>query len=87
MTDLQPGFAKPSPRRIEDQVRSALHGTYRIEREIGTGGFGTVYLAEDLRHGRKVAIKVLRPEVAATTGAERSYARSASWRVSSTPTS
>lgn len=71
MTDLQPRVASPPSRRIEDQIRSALHGTYRVEHEIGAGGFGTVYLAEDLRHGRKVAIKLLRPEVAASAGAER----------------
>jgi serine/threonine protein kinase len=71
MNDLEPRQASPPSRRIEDQIRSALHGTYRVEREIGAGGFGTVYLAEDLRHGRKVAIKLLRPEVAASAGAER----------------
>ena len=72
MTDLQPAIsASPLPRRIEDQIRSALRETYRVEREIGSGGFGTVYLAEDLRHGRRVAVKVLRPEVAASAGAER----------------
>src|SRR3954464_13363640 len=44
---------------------------YRIERELGQGGMATVYLAHDLRHERKVAIKVLRPELAAVIGAER----------------
>jgi len=44
---------------------------YRIERELGTGGMATVYLASDLRHDRKVAIKVLKPELAAVLGAER----------------
>lgn len=44
---------------------------YRIERELGQGGMATVYLAHDLRHDRKVAIKVLRPELAAVIGAER----------------
>ena len=58
-------------RRIEDRIRAALRETYRVERELGTGGFGTVYLAEDLRHGRKVAIKVLHPDAAASAGAER----------------
>ena len=71
MSDPEPRFAGAPPRRLEEQVRSALHGTYRVEREIGTGGFGTVYLAEDLRHGRKVAIKLLRPELAASAGVER----------------
>jgi Tol biopolymer transport system component/tRNA A-37 threonylcarbamoyl transferase component Bud32 len=44
---------------------------YRIEREIGAGGMATVYLAHDLRHDRRVAVKVLRPELAAVIGAER----------------
>jgi eukaryotic-like serine/threonine-protein kinase len=50
---------------------TALANRYRIERELGQGGMATVYLAEDLRHDRKVAIKVLRPELAAVIGAER----------------
>jgi serine/threonine protein kinase/tetratricopeptide (TPR) repeat protein len=49
----------------------ALADRYRIEREIGAGGMATVYLAEDLKHHRKVAIKVLRPELGALLGAER----------------
>ncbi len=49
----------------------ALADRYRIERELGAGGMATVYLAEDLKHGRRVAIKVLRPELAAVIGAER----------------
>ena len=44
---------------------------YRIERELGRGGMATVYLAEDLRHNRRVAVKVLRPELAGTIAAER----------------
>ena len=43
---------------------------YRIERELGQGGMATVYLADDIRHHRKVAIKLMRPEVAQTLGAE-----------------
>lgn len=50
---------------------AALGDRYRVERELGQGGMATVYLAEDLRHGRKVAIKVLKPEVAAAVGTER----------------
>src|SRR6476661_4787853 len=50
---------------------TALANRYRIERELGQGGMATVYLAEDLRHDRKVAIKVLRPELAASMGPDR----------------
>jgi serine/threonine protein kinase len=52
-------------------LAEALAGRYRIEREIGRGGMATVYLAHDERHDRPVAIKVLRPEIAAALGAER----------------
>src|SRR5512147_2418728 len=50
---------------------SALADRYRIERELGAGGMATVYLAHDLRHDRKVALKLLRPELSAVIGAER----------------
>jgi len=52
---------------MEDQERlkAALADRYRIEREIGSGGMATVYLADDLKHERKVALKVLKPELAA----------------------
>ncbi|HEX3158799.1 MAG TPA: serine/threonine-protein kinase, partial [Gemmatimonadaceae bacterium] len=53
------------------QVRRALAEHYRIERVLGEGGMATVYLAEDLKHRRKVAVKVMRPELVATLGAER----------------
>jgi serine/threonine-protein kinase len=53
------------------QVTQALAGRYRIESVVGEGGMATVYLAEDLRHKRKVAVKVMRPELAATLGADR----------------
>ncbi len=49
----------------------ALSDRYRIERELGAGGMATVYLAHDLKHDRKVALKVLKPELAAVLGAER----------------
>jgi serine/threonine-protein kinase len=55
----------------KDHLARTLADRYRLEREIGSGGMATVYLAEDLRHARKVAIKVLRPDVAATVGHER----------------
>ncbi len=54
-----------------DRLTAALEGRYRIERELGAGGMATVYLAEDLRHQRQVAIKVLKPELAAVLGADR----------------
>jgi eukaryotic-like serine/threonine-protein kinase len=53
------------------RLRAALAGRYRMERELGAGGMATVYLADDLKHERKVALKVLRPELAAVLGAER----------------
>ena len=53
------------------RLSAALSDRYRIERELGAGGMATVYLAEDLKHDRKVAIKVLKPELAAVLGAER----------------
>jgi serine/threonine-protein kinase len=54
-----------------DQLQRALGAAYRIERELGQGGMSTVWLAEDLKHGRRVAVKVLRPELAAALGADR----------------
>src|SRR5262245_10850790 len=52
-------------------LAAALADRYRVGGELGHGGMATVYLAEDIKHGRKVAIKILRPEVAAAIGAER----------------
>ncbi len=60
-----------SNQSTEERLRSALADRYTIEREIGSGGMATVYLAEDLKHHRKVAIKVLKPDLAATLGASR----------------
>ena len=53
------------------RLNVALQGRYRVERELGEGGMATVYLADDLKHERKVALKVLKPELAAVVGAER----------------
>ena len=53
------------------RLTAALADRYRIERELGAGGMATVYLAEDLKLHRKVALKVLRPELAATLGPDR----------------
>ncbi len=47
------------------RLNAALEGRYAIERELGEGGMATVYLADDLKHQRKVALKVLKPELAA----------------------
>ena len=54
-----------------ERLATGLADRYRIARELGAGGMATVYLAHDLKHDRKVAIKVLRPELAAVIGAER----------------
>jgi serine/threonine protein kinase len=54
-----------------ERLTTALGRTYRIERELGAGGMATVYLATDLRHDRRVALKVLRPELSAILGVQR----------------
>ena len=54
-----------------ERLSAALSGRYRLEREVGAGGMATVYLAEDVRHHRRVAIKVLKPELTEALGAER----------------
>ncbi len=56
---------------VPDGLRDALADRYALERELGRGGMATVYLAQDLRHDRPVALKVLLPELAATLGPER----------------
>jgi tRNA A-37 threonylcarbamoyl transferase component Bud32/TolB-like protein len=56
---------------IIEQLRASISDRYSIERELGRGGMATVYLATDVRHDRKVAIKVLHPDLSATIGAER----------------
>src|SRR6516162_5020796 len=63
--------ASPPMPDIDARLAAALADRYRIEREIGAGGMATVYLAHDVRHDRKVALKVLRPELAAVIGADR----------------
>jgi serine/threonine-protein kinase len=59
-------MSDPHPRLV-----ASLADRYRLERELGAGGMATVYLAQDIRHNRRVAVKVLRPELAAVIGAER----------------
>jgi hypothetical protein len=56
---------------VRDQLQSALAGRYTVEREVGHGGMATVYLASDLKHERRVALKVLNPELGAVLGVER----------------
>jgi serine/threonine protein kinase len=56
---------------VVSRVTGALEGRYRVEQELGEGGMATVYLAEDLKHERKVALKVLKPGLAAVLGADR----------------
>ncbi len=56
---------------ITEHFSTALADRYRIERRLGEGGMATVYLAQDLKHDRQVALKVLRPELGAMLGADR----------------
>jgi serine/threonine-protein kinase len=56
---------------LTDRLNAALEDRYRVEHKLGEGGMATVYLAEDRKHERQVALKVLRPELAAVIGAER----------------
>ena len=60
-----------SPNPAVPRLNAALEGRYSITSELGEGGMATVYLAEDHKHNRKVALKVLKPELAAVVGAER----------------
>jgi len=56
---------------VPSRLTAALADRYRIERKLGEGGMATVYLAQDLKHNRRVALKVLKPELAAVVGADR----------------
>jgi tRNA A-37 threonylcarbamoyl transferase component Bud32/tetratricopeptide (TPR) repeat protein len=66
-----PGALSPLVPDFETMLKAELAGRYAIEGELGRGGMATVYLAEDVRHHRRVAIKVLHPELGAVLGAER----------------
>jgi len=66
-----PGRSAPTGQVEVSRVRLAVADRYRIERVLGEGGMATVYLAEDLKHHRKVAVKVMRPEFTATLGTDR----------------
>jgi serine/threonine-protein kinase len=68
------------------RLNAALEGRYAIERELGEGGMATVYLADDLKHNRKVALKVLKPELAthgSSSGAKVGWAILGTWMRSS----
>jgi len=54
-----------------DRLNESLASRYTVERELGEGGMATVYLAQDIKHKRKVALKVLKPELGAVLGVER----------------
>jgi serine/threonine protein kinase len=59
------------PELLLTKLQTALAGRYQLDRELGAGGMATVYLAQDVRHARRVAVKELRPELSAVIGAER----------------
>ncbi|HET6578377.1 MAG TPA: protein kinase [Gemmatimonadales bacterium] len=56
---------------LRSQLQEGLSGSYALERELGRGGMATVFLAQDLKHDRPVALKVLHPELANSLGPER----------------
>ena len=68
---------------ITARLTTALADHYRIERHLGEGGMANVYLAQDVKHDREVAVKVLRPELAAVLGAEPIHTRDHDHRQSS----
>src|SRR5688500_2295920 len=69
--DEVPGDNVPVSTTQLATLSAGLADRYRIERELGQGGMATVYLAEDVRHRRKVALKVLHPELSAVLGPDR----------------
>ena len=69
--DAPAGGSSPSPTDLLARLQRAVEGRYEIQRELGRGGMGRVFLARDLKHGRDVAIKVLHPELSTALAAER----------------
>lgn len=65
------GRDEPIEPDLVSRLQNSLGSRYRIERQVGRGGMALVYLAHDLKHDRQVALKVLRPEIAASVGPER----------------
>ncbi len=68
---ISPSFTDFALNSLTDRLGTALSGRYAVEREIGRGGMSYVFLAQDLKHHRQVALKVLRPELAVSVGGER----------------
>ncbi|HEX5576024.1 MAG TPA: protein kinase, partial [Gemmatimonadales bacterium] len=72
---IQAGHSSPTPAERNEEHRRrlgiALGSRYRLERELGSGGMATVYLAEDIQHQRRVAVKVLKPEISDRFGSDR----------------
>jgi serine/threonine-protein kinase len=66
-----PGMPSLPTPELEAELKAALRGRYTIERELGRGGMATVFLGQDLKHHRTVAVKVLRPELAGAIGPDR----------------
>src|SRR2546427_6808898 len=66
-----PKAGRAALRNPRERLDAALAGRYAIERELGSGGMATVYVAEDLKYHRTVAVKVLRPELASVLGPDR----------------
>jgi eukaryotic-like serine/threonine-protein kinase len=56
---------------LPERLHTALSASYQVEKELGAGGMATVYLAQDLKHSRRVALKVLHPDLAHALGPER----------------
>ncbi len=71
MRDDSPGRSDALVTESLEALQEALAGRYAIERELGRGGMAIVYLAVDIKHDRRVAIKVLRPELASSVGSAR----------------